>query len=84
MQERDGWRSQCKAGGLALDRSREGSFLVTGERPDGQPSNGVSRLGGGASGGGRRWKFSSDCFYCLREIRTILIVIIRVKMGRGY
>lgn len=33
MQERDNCRSQCKAGGLVLDRSRDGSLLVRGERP---------------------------------------------------
>lgn len=32
IEERNNWRNYCKAGGLALDRSRDGSFLVTGRR----------------------------------------------------
>lgn len=49
----------------------------------GNQRNGVSRFGGGASGGGRRWN-SLLIAFIVSEIRTILIVILRVKMGRGY
>lgn len=85
MQERDNCRSQCKAGGLVLDRNRDGSLLVRGERPYDHLCTWVSRFAGGAGGeaGGRRWKFSSDCFYYRSEIRNI-VIIIRVRMRRGY
>jgi len=32
IQERNNYRVQSKAGGLAFNRSRNGSFLVTGRR----------------------------------------------------
>lgn len=85
MQERDNCRSQCKAGRLVLDRSRDGSLLVRGERPYGHQCTWVSRFAGGAGGGGRRWKLSSDCFYYLSEIRNVVIIygegILDIKDG---
>lgn len=67
------WRSHCKAGGLALGRRRDGSFLVTG-RPLATNTHGLADLVVVVVG----WlHLSPDCFY-------FLIVIIRVRMGRGY
>lgn len=58
---------------LILDRSGNGSFLVTGRKV-----LWVKRFGGGWGEGDM--EFSSGCFYFLSEIRNIMI---RVRMERG-